>query len=568
MQRARRLYLYFVSAVSLLAIGVGISRLLMNLFERISDALRRTDLISGDADAFRREASLVIAIIVVALPIWLLHWWLAERAVAGTDTQAETERSSTERALYLAVVLLVTFVIFLTSSISFVRELIRDLASDDARTSPGTIPDSLALMMTTAAVWLYHSHVRRRDEQHGAGLAKSAALPRFSLYAALVVAAIVALTSLSDLLSLAAQAIFDERPVLTDTHWWVDGLAAGVAGSLVGLALWAMQMLRASRLIARPDALGVAERRSVLRRFALYALTFIGLIVSLVFAAESLEQVVREILGASDGPENISFRIVEPLLRAIPFAAAWFMFGQLVVAEADESSEAVDQANVRRIYSYGIALIGLAAGSIGLASTLATAFDRLAGRQASLVGSGPWKDELSAMLPVALLGAATWIWQSYRFGQWVEDDPLVERSNTVRRVYVYTALAGAVVAVLVSLALIIYRTLSALLDVGTESLGRALSIPGGVFLVSAAVLIYHALILRADLAAQSVEETAAQRVILELSGPGDLKIDDILEQLARELPDGYRLRVLDRATDEPLPEGKLPEIEQRVSERD
>ena len=118
MQRARRLYLYFVSAISLIAFGTGLARLLKNLFERISDALRGTAIVSGDTEAFRREASLVIAIIVVSLPIWLLHWWLAERAAGGDSAQANTERTAPERALYLSGVLLVSFVILLTSSIS------------------------------------------------------------------------------------------------------------------------------------------------------------------------------------------------------------------------------------------------------------------------------------------------------------------------------------------------------------------------------------------------------------------------------------------------------------------
>ena len=83
MQRARRLYLYFVSAISLIALGTGLARLLTNLFERISDALRGTAIVSGDTEAFRREASLVIASIVVSLPSWLLHWWLSERSTGG-----------------------------------------------------------------------------------------------------------------------------------------------------------------------------------------------------------------------------------------------------------------------------------------------------------------------------------------------------------------------------------------------------------------------------------------------------------------------------------------------------
>lgn len=564
MQRARRLYLYFVSAVSLIALGVGVSRLLMNLFERVSDALRDTNLISGDTEAFRREASLVVAIIVVALPIWLLHWWLAERATAGDDALASTERAAPERALYLSAVLFVSFFLLMTSSISFITALFHELADDRSWGTPQALPDNLALMIVSASIWVYHALVRRRDERLGAGLADSAVVPRLYLYIATVIAAVMMLSGISTLLGVTAQAVFDERPVVFGTHWWLNGLSEGVASAVVGLGLWALHMTVGNALIARPDALGELERRSTLRRLALYVLTFIGLVVSLVFVAGAIEQVLRELLDVSHGPEGLAFRVVEPLLKALPFAAGWYFFGRLVIAEADRSAEAVDQANVRRVYSYGVALIGLAAGAVGLAGTLAALFDRLAGAPRAIFGGDPWKNDISSMLPVALLGTAAWLWQAYRFGHWVEGDPVVERANTVRRVYVYASLAGSVVAVLVSLALIIYRLLTAVLNVGAESLGRELSTPGAVFLVAAAVLIYHALLLRADLGARPEAAEESRQLIIELTVPPGSDLDEVAGQISRGLPEGYHVRILNRAPRETRSERSLPQGEQRV----
>jgi len=564
MQRARRLYLYFVSAVSLIALGVGLSRLLMNLFERVSDALRDTNLISGDTDAFRREASLVIAIVVVALPIWLLHWWLAERSTAGDDPRATAERDAPERALYLSLVLFVAYFLLLTASISFVSAIVHELADDRTWDNPSALPDSLAMALMGGGIWLYHAFVRRRDERLGAGLAESAVASRLYLYVATVVAAIVMLTSIANLLGVAAQAVFDERPVFFAGRWWVNGLADGIAGAVVGTLLWGVHMAAGNALVTRRDAMGERERRSALRRLALYVLTFVGLAASLVYFAGALEQALRELLDASRGPEGLGFRVAEPLAKALPFVAAWYLFGRLVIAEADRGGEAAEQATVRRIYSYGIALIGLAAGAVGLAGTLAALFDRLAGERRAMFGGDPWRNDVSDMLPVAVLGTAAWLWQSYRFGRWVEADPAEERADTVRRVYVYASLAGAVVAVLVSLAIIIYRVLSAILDVGTESLGRELSTPGAVFLVAAAVLIYHALLLRVDLAARPEAAEHRRQLILELTVPPGADLDAVAAQVARELPEGYRVRILTRAPGGTRAERELPQGEQRV----
>ena len=565
MQRARRLYLYFVSAVSLIALGVGLARLLMNLFERISDALRDTSIVAGDTEAFRREASLVIAIIIVALPIWLLHWWLAERATAGDDERASAERAAPERALYLSAVLFVSFFLLLTSTTTFITALIHELANDRSWGTPEALPDNLALMIVAGGIWLYHGIIRRRDERLGAGLAESAVVPRLYLYVATVIAGVVMLSGLSTLLGVIAQAVFDERPVVYGTDWWLIGLSEGIASATAGIALWSLHMAASNALVARTDALGERERRSAMRRLALYALTFIGLVVSLVFVASALEQVLRQLFGASHGPEGIAFRFFEPLLKALPFAAAWYVFGRWVIAEADRGGEVADQATVRRIYSYGIALIGLAAGAVGLAGTLSAAFHRLAGEARPIIGAvDPWKNDLSRMLPIALLGTAAWLWQSYRFGRWIEADPEVEQTDIVRRVYVYASLAGSVVAVLVSLALIIYQILTAILNVGTESLGRELSTPGAVFLVAAAVLIYHALLLRSDLAARPETADESQRLIFEVTVPPGTNPDEVAGQVAGALPADYRIRLLDRAQRRAEPERSLSQGEERV----
>ena len=97
MQLARRLYLYFIAAVSLLALAIGLTNLLDLLLDQVRNVAGDSAIVAGDQDAARRQLSIYAAVTIVALPIWLLHWWLAERGLASDD--GEEERRSAVRAL-------------------------------------------------------------------------------------------------------------------------------------------------------------------------------------------------------------------------------------------------------------------------------------------------------------------------------------------------------------------------------------------------------------------------------------------------------------------------------------
>src|SRR5690606_14661930 len=181
-QIARRLYIYFIAAVSLAMLAVGLMNLLRIGLAQIAIALGWSEVILEPGKAIRRQVSLWAAVSIVALPVWLLHWWLAERAALRPNAEGEAERGSTVRALYVSAVLAGSFIAWFFAGTALVRRLLGEVL--DAPEPTGSLAGPLALVLVSASIWVYHAGVRRGDaaavEMRGA----AAWAPRLYRYAA------------------------------------------------------------------------------------------------------------------------------------------------------------------------------------------------------------------------------------------------------------------------------------------------------------------------------------------------------------------------------------------------
>jgi len=143
-QIARRLYIYFIAAVSLAMLAVGLMSLLRIGLEQIAIALGWSEVILEPGEAIRRQVSLWAAVSIVALPVWLLHWWLAERAALRPDAEGEAERGSTVRALYLSAVLAGSFLAAFFAGTTLVQRMLGEVWTRRGRpaVSPARWPSS------------------------------------------------------------------------------------------------------------------------------------------------------------------------------------------------------------------------------------------------------------------------------------------------------------------------------------------------------------------------------------------------------------------------------------------
>ena len=119
----RRLYLYGVSAIALALMAVGAGSLIELAFERLGRAIAGTGVIGPGLD--RELLAMSVALLIVGLPLWLAHWWLADRSVRRDTPEADAERRSVIRALYLAGVAAVALGYLAAGGVAFVETLIR-----------------------------------------------------------------------------------------------------------------------------------------------------------------------------------------------------------------------------------------------------------------------------------------------------------------------------------------------------------------------------------------------------------------------------------------------------------
>jgi hypothetical protein len=113
----------------------------------------------------------------------------------------------------------------------------------------------------------------------------------------------------------------------------------------------------------------------------------------------------------------------------------------------------------------------------------------------------------------------------------------------------FAIIAGSIVAVLVSLAIVIYRLFAEILGVErSDALLEGLGDPLSVLLVAAGLLAYHAMLLRADLA-ESARTTDGQGVTLRfvVTGPSGSDTETIAATLQANLPAGYVVRSVSRS---------------------
>lgn len=540
---AKRIYLYVIAAVGLTLLAIGLANMLELAFTRLEETWNDAAILVGGAGDVRRQVSVHVAMLLVALPIWLIHWYFIERAALRDDA----ERRSTVRALYLALALAIPLIYLITSLRDLLYRLFLEF-SDDSLDIYGRrdVPEALALLVAAGGVWGYHAWARLRDERAGPLPSRAQWPARLYLYGAAFAGAMLLLDGVVDLLGVTIDAAFDPGgEIVRSERWWASELSGGLANALVGLLIWGMHWGHALLRVGDDGRLGVAERRSVLRRVYLYLAAFTGVVLALATVVRILDALFQSAFGVyPDGGEDLAPRLVESLLRLVPFGVLWFYHRRRVVAEAAAYAEAPLQAGVRRVYTYGAAFIGLAFAGLGLARLAALSIAVLSGGDGQLTSaSDAWRDDVSFFAAIALTGAGAWLWHWYVVQRWVLDDPAGEREATTRRVYLFAVLGGSVVAALGGLSVVVYRILSALLDVtGRGDFVSDIAGPAGITLIALAILAYHGLSLRADLAARPDAGPRAETQRLVLSGPSGADLDPVVAALREQLPEGFDLR--------------------------
>lgn len=545
---AKRLYLYGVLGAALVPLLLGLTDLLRLALRGVAGVVGPRDIIG--AEMVREDLSWALALVVVALPIWLVHAWLVRRLTSGSSSSdANDERASAARATYFFLVLAATGIVAGLRLFDVTHEALGAVIADDRAWG---VAGAMAGVIVVGSAWFLHVWWRSRDLRSAPARLAGDWLTRAYLYAALFILAGLAAFSIGALASVAAQELVAVRPAWEPEGWWQEAIVGPLAAALVASVAWLIHWAMSGRLLHAAAPLGQAHRESRTRTGYFLAVVMLSAAAVLIAVSMSLQHVFAEILGVwrpSEG-SRLFEDVAGPLLMAVPFLAAWWWHLRRASAEALAVGGQAMWRSVRRSGRLVVAFVGLAGLSIGLAWELEALLGHLEfGSGGGLLASSILRDEATPALALALTGLVLWT-PAWALSQRERAGNVVEAAiSTARRAYLLLVSGLSVVALMGSLAFLVFGATRLLLDAGSMPDSAW---PASILVVATVVLAYHLLLLRQDMRVAASEEPAAvetdsgERALetIEISAPAGADFKVLNAAIRTELPEGYRLRVV------------------------
>jgi hypothetical protein len=497
---------------------------------------------SRPRELYREQASLAIALLVVGLPAWVIHFRIAQRAAL----RSIEERGSGLRSFYVHLVTFVTALLVFGYGQRALRLLLEGIFVGPNQRFPTYFgleaewparAAGAALMALTAAVVLgYHLRLSALDRRTTVIAGRAASFRQLVFYSLAVIGLFWAASTTASTLAAIWERVADQIAPIpgfnTPPYEPPPGvvvvspppspsrddllrfqLIGSVPGILAGLALWLGGWSPLQRGLRAPSADGEIERRSMVRKLAIYLVVLVSALAVLLSATVALANVVERILGTPDREQyrNIQHDLGFPVTSLIVFATLWVFHRRVVQADAARETEVERAATIRRLYTYLIAAIGLGMLAIGTAGAIGVLGSHLL--RMNTHGNG----ETAAYIALVLIGAPAWAFSWWQARRRLSDD---ERRSLPRRGYLYLAILGGVLGVLVFGSAALYRLLNGALagdfPVSTWHDIWHFTVDGTV---SAGAFLFHLAAVRADRSAQL--PTVAQHSVTVLVRASD-----------------------------------------------
>ena len=219
-----------------------------------------------------------------------------------------------------------------------------------------------------------------------------------------------------------------------------------------------------------------------------------GLIMAIASASTALYDLLVWFLGNTYAQEaSEHFRGLPNQVGAVCVGLAVWWYHRSIL---QQSANAV-RNEVRRVYEYLMAGIGLIASAVGFAIVLTALVEALT-ESSRITGSGSGNTLLAAAT-LLLVGGPVWWFYWSTIQKWVEREPVAERASQTRRIYLFLlfGIGGltAVITLLVGVFLLFDDIFKG--NFGEETL-RRMRIPFGLLLSAGGVAGYHWLIYRSE----------------------------------------------------------------------
>lgn len=520
MRAIRRLYFFAVAFISVEVVLWGLISL--------SRATLSTGLLLPGAETLAQA----LALILVGVPIFLLHWGWAQRA-ARTDGE---EHAATLRAVFLYGILLATLVPVAQNLLALLnRSLITLAGLESARAllggSQGWVDNLIAIFFNLVAA-AYFYRVTQIDWLTLLDVENFRDVRRLYRY-------VWVLYGLLMLIFGAQQVIrflfYIPTAVLGEPgrEIFINGLALTLVGAPVWF--WAWQVCQ--RALEEPQ-----ENGSLLRLGVLYLLSLAGVVTVLSSAGVLVDILLRQALGQAFPLAELLSRLGGPVSIGVPLGVVWAYYGNWLGREINGVESPGRRAALNRFYFYILSLIGLAAAFTGLALLFSFIIETLV--SSSVLWGDMLRERLSAALATLLAGLPLWLlaWRPMQAEALSKDESGDNaRRSLVRRSYLYLVIFAAVIGGMVSAIGLFYNLLYALLGAAGDNFTRDVLNALQILVLFAAFLVYHWSALRRDGGRKAESLLALQEqfpvLVFEQAGSGFAPLmQEAIKQVAPNVP--------------------------------
>ncbi|MBC8336526.1 MAG: hypothetical protein ISR59_10950 [Anaerolineales bacterium] len=518
MKTIRRLYFYAVAFISMEVVLWGLIGLARSIF---------SDSVGGGVD----QLAQALALILVGVPVFGIHWWAAQRS-AKKDAG---EHESGVRAFFLYAALLALLVPLVQNGLAFLNRLI--LTAFDLSVSRAVfggsqnLSDNLIAALMNALLATYFISVLRADWQSVKDSISLQITRRIYRYIWVFYSLIMSIAGVQQILRYLLSPSATSSTYYTDDVWFANGLVL----TLVGVPLWLWTWK-----VVQDSTSDEAERTSLLRLGVLYLLSLSGVIFVLSVTGIVVNNFLQMILGEISSFQELMREINEPLSIGIPLGAVWAYYGYWLQRDLEALPDAPRRAGMNRLYTYILALIGLGATFTGITLLLSFVID-------TTIGTGVWvgnlRPQLASSLATLIVGLPLWLltWRPMQAEAFASDDAGNHaRRSLVRKTYLYLILFIGVVGGMIAAVQLASLLFEALLGATPSGFTTDLLNTLQMLILFGGLLAYHWQSLRRDgmHASENLEKKHADFTVMLIDdGSGTLanQLAAAMEKESRQL---------------------------------
>ena len=478
MKSIRRLYFYLVALISIEIVLWGLVSLLRSIVDQT---------ISGGADALAQA----LALILVGVPIFLIHWLWAQRAAA----RDEEEKTPTIRAAFFYAILLGTLIPVAQNLLSFIdRSLVQvtGLGTERAFAAFGqqTLADNLIAILMNGIVAFYFWNILRGGWASLPDKENFTEVRRLYRYIWMLYGLLLTVFGAQQILRFL---LYIPGDVLGDLGR--DVAVNGVALLIIGTPIWAYAWRVIQDSLSDP-----AEMGSTLRLGILYLLALGGVITVITTAFLVINTILGVLLGQDLSFNEFIREIGGPISIGVPLGMVWAYYGYWLNRHIEAVDDRVRQAAMRRLYNYILSLIGLVVAFAGVTSLFRFIIDMVIGP--GMVMTDTMRGTLSASMASILVGVPLWLvmWRPMQVDALTSDERGDHaRRSVLRKIYLYLVLFVSVIGGMATAVGLVYQLIRVVLsgDTTSDFVNTVLNLTQLLFLFGV-VLVYHLNILRRD----------------------------------------------------------------------